>query len=120
MDLTKWLPLWEKCHELRIDGLTEMDGHWYGGMPLIDPEESSIERIPDSTVAALIRDKAVGWLVPVDKDSGVAIFSAVSLFAVCILPETEDESERHAARSVSDDLTESLYLACCKVLNHAP
>lgn len=105
MDLMKWLPLWEKCPELRPEGILrtgDEHGRWRLGFNI--PTSKPVI-VGNAVASALIRDKAVWWLAAT-VDNELYLFQTDTGFSVFADNHDIDSS----------DPTEALYLACCKVL----
>ena len=114
MDLTKWIPLWDRCPGLRPECLCTPAPKLGEFWTLAGAVPGNYIEITDENAFALIRDKAVWWLA---ENVG---FDEVFR----ILPTRPWLARRGMLKRVSinnhpidsDDPTESLYLACCKVL----
>lgn len=102
MDLTKWLPLWEKCPELRPVGLAHDFGFW----------RYFHSCMPEEVVPALIRDRAV-WLGFERHNFSVERFD--DFYRV-----RGNTPETMGAVGLSKDPLEALYFAWCGVLGVRP
>lgn len=120
MNLEKWLPLFEKCPELKPDCIYVLGGSlWF---LLADEDEGGISGpAPRSIAAALIRDRAV--MVGAEK-WGLTLHHWDGLYRVRIPQNVVvgDEPVVIAGTWTPGfaDPLEALRLACCKVLEVEP
>ncbi len=112
-DLTKWLPLWEKCPELRPKNLIIRH------MRAIPEQCMPYQTLPDGEhiidrdwASALIRDRAVWWLA-YRSDTEFVIHDARGNDTPGEVTIFYGHNEQWVE---ANDPTEALRLACCKVL----
>ena len=114
-DLTKFLPRFAKCPELRPESL-----RWYHGLWQVDAGECEGDwspcpgRAQSHLAAALIRDKATWWLLNRGEDFGISGGGPGRAWIF-------EWGDHEVGRTLADaDPTEALYLACCHVLEIDP
>lgn len=115
MDLTKWLPLFEKCPELQVPYLWFFlhDNVWCLGSAAHKNKVPSGKPMDEDVVAALIRDKATWWLCRV---AAIELLKGtVSWKGHSFIGTNWDQRDTQPS-----DPTEALYLACCHVLEIDP
>lgn len=126
MDLTKWLPLWSKCPELKPVGL-----YWRDAAPSItccprQPGRKEKVRIDDTVAAALIRDRAVWWLAEkCGQDSCVGNLRLSTkddrtYIHPRMLSNVEIMGPGDYVSEYANDPIEAVYVACCRVLEIEP
>lgn len=114
MDLKKWLAVWERYPELQPELLDRAAGSWWLSSEAFYDSEPPIRASTNEVVAALIRDKAIWWLVRESREvGGISLCPAdEGRCGVILMPPDRFP--------IDSDPTEALYLAVCKVLEIEP